>query len=364
MIVPIDQKKVLKILDERGVVAVVGVYGSGKGLISEWIEKEMRSRGEVVLRVSLKDLPKPAESDIPQLFGQTSWATLHNHLRKNIVIMIDEAQQLMEAGDKLWEIFTSLRYYQKDLVKIVLLGQPLMLHPNNIHLRRLLSGNVVYPRQLRESEAREYLGKTKYGKVIYQISHAHFGSIKYIPQLIKENNFDGQRLTESQVIKWARERGDMDYFVAKVWEGMSQTQQLLVRQYLANHGKVMGDAQELLNTGILWRGGGRLNWCVPWTLLFVCDFVMQQVETKREIGDKELKQLGEKGRRLLMEMLKHKNMVVKYGDLADVIWGEEGEYSLWALSRLAGRVKEKLSDMGYGGAIENVRGVGYRWDES
>jgi DNA-binding response OmpR family regulator len=61
------------------------------------------------------------------------------------------------------------------------------------------------------------------------------------------------------------------------------------------------------------------------------------------------------------ELLKYKNGVVKYSDLADVVWGEEAEFSLWALSRLAGRVKKKLAEMGYGGMIENVRGVGYRY---
>ena len=49
-----------------------------------------------------------------------------------------------------------------------------------------------------------------------------------------------------------------------------------------------------------------------------------------------------------------------YDQLGDEVWGVDTEYSLWALSRLVGRVKTKLRREGYGEVIENVHSVGYQ----
>lgn len=59
-------------------------------------------------------------------------------------------------------------------------------------------------------------------------------------------------------------------------------------------------------------------------------------------------------------LLSHKGSVVTYDQLGDEVWGVDAEYSLWALSRLVGRVKTKLRREGYGDLIENVRSVGYQ----
>lgn len=370
---PIGQETVQKKLEARGTVVVVGMYGTGKGLIVKWLTNERERVGDKVVRISVKDLPIPSEADIPVICGCKSWSQLHLGWRKQaeqigkrgkkLLIIIEEAQRLIEGGSKLWEIIFSLLYYQKMSVRVILTAQPLILGASDLILRRLLAGNVVYPRKLTLEEVKEYLVDKSYVSAVNRIAHGHYGTVKYVARLIDEQNFTGAKLTEKRVHNWAQERGEMDYFVQMVWEGLSKRQQMGVREYL--HRKNIKDdklANELVNVGVLWRGGGKLEWCIPWTEMFVKEWVARQKVERKEIDEVVLKKMGKKERLLLTKLIARRGEIVTYDELAESVWGENAEFSLWALSRLLGRVRGKVREAGVGESVESVRGVGYRLD--
>lgn len=95
-------------------------------------------------------------------------------------------------------------------------------------LQRIMRGNVVWIKAMSESEVgeviREHEVSLKYPVMRYEagirrIAHGHYGTVKYLCQLIASNKYEGEKLTESRVIGWARGRGDLEYFVRRVWEG-------------------------------------------------------------------------------------------------------------------------------------------------
>lgn len=369
-IVPINTKMIEATLAKRRVVVIVGMYGTGKGLIADYLACQAEDRADNLERVSCKDLPDPTMEDIPAICGERSYALLHAKWRRaaeragkngrNLVIIIEEADKLVESGAKLWEVLFSLLYYQKGKVQIVITAQPRIIEASDLILRRVMRGCVFYPRQLTLQETINYLDNSRYSRAIHRLSHGHYGTVKYLSQLIHDNKYLGERLTENRVQLWASERGEMEYFVRSVWQGLGLRQQGLIRQYIQGNKLVGGAGDELVKVGVLWWGGKGYRWCVPWTLPFVKDFLSRFKWREKEIRLEEMEYLGKKERLILHCMLSARGETVSYDRLGDEVWGKDNVFSLWALSRLVGRVKSKLRARGYGEMIMSVRGVGYK----
>jgi hypothetical protein len=322
--------------------------------------------------VSLKDLSAPAEADIPHLAGAPSIAVLHDRWRrwavaamkkgKRLLIVIEEAHLLLSAGESFWAMLTSLRYYQGQGVAILISAQPALLAAGSIHVARLLRGQVLYPRRMNPSDMAAYISAVSPGRErqITCQAYGHWGTVKYLVQLLQENAWEGQRLTVAQIEKWARERGDMRYFAQIMWAGLSPRQQQVVRQFVMGHGHVSTNevVRELIACGLLYRGGRQLHWFVPWTLPFVREYL--KTLPPQDVGDwQNLTRWGKKEARILTCLYAQLGRCVSYDTLWDAVAPEE-EFSLWALSRMVARIRAKLAERGYGYSIVAVRGVGYR----
>lgn len=372
---PIPVEDVERQLVERGVAVVVGIYGSGKGIVLDNIADRCRARGHTVVRLSGRDLPVPTVADILDIVGAKSYVALHAEWRRaaraagnaqhKLVIVVEEAQVFLPGGEALWEIITSLRYYQQEHVWVVLGAQPAILTPPNMHIARLLRGNTMYTRRMRAVEVAAYAGDAglspTQARRVARFAYEHYGTVKYLLQLFPAGT--DLRMTEHRIVMLARERGEMSYFAEIMWRGLTPSQQVVVRQYLASHGHILANkpgVEQLVSTGLLWRGGRQLHWFVPWTLPFVREYVASLASA--DAGDwRELGSWGKKEICALKYLDIHRGEAVTYDALWEAVATGE-ELSLWALSRLITRVRTKLVRFGYPYPILTVRGVGYRWE--
>lgn len=115
----------------------------------------------------------------------------------------------------------------------------------------------------------------------------------------------------------------------------------------------------LIDSGLLYLGGREVKWRIDWILGMVRDFV-SGITLDFEINDVLWSELGTKERVVAKLLVEKKGSVVNYDQLMDKLAGESGEYGMWALSRLVGRVREKIRLLAPSVCILNVRGVGYK----
>lgn len=365
---PINRKEVEEKLEKSGVVGIVGIYGSGKVLIVDWLVRNMVKKGDVVARVSFKDLPKPSAADIPMIAGQASWAALHASWRRqalacekknsNLWIIIEEAQVVEDSGEQLWEIINSLRYYQKNFVIVVITGQPLLLDTRQLILARILRGRVVFPRLVSSEEMKRYTKHSLSEASLRTLVGGHWGTLKYIERI--RQDLGRVRLTKSRLIKVVKDVGEMPYFARVMWAGLSMRQQQVVASYIRT-GKVdlsQKTVQDLINARLFRKNGGKVSWFVPWTLEYVREY-LEELPRSEMVVDESC--FGKKEKRIYRILKSAPGKVVSYDELIEQVWGGESEKTLWTVSRLVGRVKEKMRRQGWGGLIEIVRGVGYKY---
>ncbi len=359
--------------------------GWGKSWIANWVASAGEKRGDYVVRVSCKDLPTPTEDDILEIVGYRSYAALHASWRKmaeaarvkgrKLLIVIEEAQQLTPNGAKLWEVMVSLLYFQAECVELLVTGMPSLLAMNDWRMKKLMKGSILMPRPLNQQEVAEVVAEherrlryplQRYLSAILRLSRGHFGTVKYLCQVIADNQFNGERLTETQVIKWARERGDMAYFAQIIWSGLSACQRFVIRKWLNVRGKLDKNdqvaASQLVDCGLWYRGGRMITWRVGWTLPFVREYIKELgITRERILSEEELSALGKLERRAVGQLLDHRSSVVEYDDLAQSVWSKDPIlYSQWALSQLIARLRKKLVIIAPEIQIVTVRGVGWK----
>ena len=379
------RQKIEQKLAQKGAVVLLGMYGMGKVKVVEKLIKERKN--DEIIRINCKNLPVPAEDDIPLLCGYKNWVQLHNGWsriikknkkgRKKTIVVIEGVEQLLENGEKLWEILWSLRYYEKNDFEMILSGTAKVVSFDQGILRRIIRGNVIWVETMKRGEVfdliSEYEKKLKYPLVGYQtaimrMAHGHYGTVKYLCQLIEDNQYRGSKLTEVQVIKWAEKRGDLDYFVEKVWEGYSSQQQRVIALWIQMKKRESGLSEvvvrEIIQSGLWYRGGRQLKWRVGWIEKKVREYIKSigiMDSDIEKLVDSVLLYFGKKELRVVKELQGKKGKVVSYDVLGDVMVGEEGDYSRYAISQIVARIRRKLAIVAPRIIIETVRGEGYRW---
>jgi hypothetical protein len=385
MIVPIEQDKLREILMTKGRAWVVGVYGMGKSLVAGWLMEEAKKSEDEVVKVSFKDLPKPESDDLPRIMGYPSYVTWHADWRRKagvakeggrkLYIVIEEAQVTLGCGVKFWEVILSLSYYYEGTIYLLITATPAVLGAKTMALARLMRGSVLHPRLLNTDEimavVKAHEVRLGYPLVshltsIKKLSGGHYGTVKYLCQLIAENSYNGKKLTETKVISWARARGDMDYFLNCVWAGLSKKQQKMVRKWIWGRGKgiVRADkqVQELVICGLWYLGEGGVNWRIPWVVPFVREYVQSLADDPIVVAKDDLEVMGIKERRVVEFLSQNIGRVVTYDELGAQVYLENpAEFGMWALSQLVSRVRRKLSELGKGELLTTVRGQGYQW---
>lgn len=287
--------------------------------------------------------------------------------------MIEGVEQLLANGGKLWEMLVSLLYYQKGKVQVVLSGEAGVVDAQDWSLKKLMRGNVVWMGAMSVEEVGEVIREhavsleypvMRYEAGIRRIANGHYGTVKYLCQMIAENKYDGEKLAESRVIGWARERGDVEYFLEQVWGGYSVRQRGVIRRWIENRGKLggwqSGVVDEIVRSGLWYRGGRDVRWRVRWVESFVREYVLALPDERRVLGEEELELFGKKERMILDKLVSSKGKIVGYNEIADAVMGVGRVYSRWAVARLVGRVRAKLMEVGPWMHIETVRGEGYR----
>jgi hypothetical protein len=393
-------------------MAIVGLYGSGKVLLADSIEKKCESEDRIVIRVSFKEYPSPRSSDVYHVFQKAiaksasfessmlidSDFSFHFYLQefvesqknKHVVFLIEEAQHLIHLPDSMLDALESLRYRNQPHVSFILFGQPQLRHNKNAGLTRLIAGSLhvmsVLPYRamdgiMKLEEARLGIPVSKWQKHIYTLSGGHYGTIKYIGQLIKKHRFNAPRLTEKIVMNWAEKEDNFPYFLRVVWHSLDDDERLLVRELLET-GHIDGTRQkiqafeELTHLGVIHTDRSSLSFIVPMyrdALLHIIrkdgmpmtdtssSSIALSGESIRIFGTSADSMLTHQERRVLAELIKQKGEAVTYENIGTIMWGSHSDrFSLWSIAKLIERVRKKISAVGIARTtIKNVSGKGY-----
>ncbi len=383
-ILPINSSLLKKNLQQQRKVVVVGAYGTGKTLVADWISQTNIKKGNLVIDISLKNLHQPTLSNFIELTGQDNLIDWSNYLhtkvydtkaqKRQLIILIREAQALSKDNAVLWEILYDINYYHKN-VELIITGTPSLLARQHHIFNRIKTNSLIYTRPLSVEESKqviqEYENRDKfpinqYAKQITKFAGGHYGNIKHICQMLIENKFIGKRITNRQLISWAQNRGDLPYFFTQVWTGLSPNQQTVIRkcfvdQNLKNHEQKI--VQQLTKTGILRISKKQIKWRISWLESEIEQFVKNTFNDDA-IDLTDLNSLGKKERLLINQLIANKNHALSYDQLSEKIHEDMClELSDWSISQLVSRVRKKLLVTGKTHHLQTVRGVGFKWVE-
>lgn len=394
------------------VVAIIGLYGSGKVLLADSMEKRCALKDRIVIHVSFKEYPSLRSSDVYQVFQKAiakgasfessifidSDFSFHFYLqefvasqkRKHILFLIEEAQHLIHLPDSMFDALESLRYRNQPNVSFVLFGQPQLRYHKNAGLNRLIAGSLhvinVLPYRamdgiMKLEEARLGIPVAKWQKQIFALSGGHYGTIKYIGQLIKKHRFGAPRLTGKTVMDWAEREDNFPYFLRIVWDSLDDDERLLVRELLETGNidttrRKTRAFEALTRLGVIHTDGSNISFIVPMyrdALLHIIrkdgvsmtdmssSSIALRGESIRIFGNSADSMLTHQERRVLAELIKQKGEAVTYENIGTIMWGIHSDrFSLWSIAKLIERIRRKLSAVGIARTtIKNVSGKGY-----
>lgn len=394
-------------------LGVVGLYGAGKALVADWLAADVMEKHTAVVRLSLKDMPEPNHREILEMFQHAvsiqldvslqtqaeSDFDLHYFLQsaarsvhdKHIVFILEEAHLLSHMPESFFDALESLRYRNAPRVTFVLFGQPQLRDCTNAGFLRFVQAPFEYlgnlskramPEVLRLEEKRLDVSFRQYETQLYRLSGGHYGTIKYINQLLKKHRFAGERLFEAKVIGWAQKEQNFQFFLRLVWRSIRNEERTLLSVFFQsktlpkkyNRGNAY---DELIRLGLLRKHGARIQFVVP----MLTDSLLQLTRKNEKIRCDEdlqaaiildgdaLKIHGNsvdtwftyQEQRVLAKLVKHKAETVSYEMIGIVLWGDNSDrFSLWNIAKIIQRLRKKLRQMGIPPkTIRNVSGKGY-----
>lgn len=385
-------------MHDSGTLEIVGVYGSGKVLVADEISTFATEHGSVVVRVSFKDMAAPTHSDALRVFGRevarqsghkevTSLDTdfalhylLHETIRllssARIVMLIEEAQLLSSMPDSFWDAIESVRYRNGTRLSVICLGQPQLRDMSSAGYRRLMIGDIVYignvPKRAMHAvvameEKRLGVDFSRFRDQLYRLSGGHYGTIKYMTQLLKKHAYTGMRLTSSWILEHAQKETNFLYFLRMVWDSLRDEERLLLQEYLESgsirHAAQLSDSyMHIAALGLLRKHGERIVLSVPMyresirrIIRMRSDRVRMKAAPPLTLANTSIMIFGNNAdsaftyqeKRVLTVLLERQGSIVPYEDMAIALWGKHSEqFSLWTIAKVVQRLRTKMRRLG------------------
>lgn len=399
-------------IKEGKAIGIVGIYGSGKVLLADEIERVCRENNDVVIRISLKELPTPTSYDIYHVFQKAiqrafpvmptpsidSDFSFHYYLQEVVrtvsnahcIFLIEEAQTLIPMPESFFDALESLRYRNLPNVSIILLGQPQLRSRSNAGLTRVIQDVFLYMQPIthREmdvivphEERRLSLSLHQWKSSIYSLSGGHYGTIKYINQLIKKHGRLSKRLTTSKILAWAQKEALFQFFLRIVWDSINDDERLILTELLETNdirpeGRKTRAFEECLKLGLIHMRGNKLSFIVPMyrdtvrVLVARKSHVYEQTPATPLIikegvisihGNSADSLFTYQERRVLSELIIQKGSTVSYDTIGLLLWGSNvHRFSLENIAQVIRRIRKKLSSVGIAPkTIRTISTAGY-----
>lgn len=200
-------------------------------------------------------------------------------------------------------------------------------------------------------------------RAIQSLSGGHYGTVKYICQLLQKHRFSGKRLTARRVMAWANEEPMFPYFIEIIWRSLMDDERLLLTEFFSSGSispskKDTHTYKELLKLGIfvtrhndqcivpmyrdtILRIARQGTGSVPSEPLMISEGVL------KIYGNAAREAFTYQERRVLEKLAAGKGNIVSYEALGEAMWGvQSARYSLWGIAQLIRRIRVKLSYLG------------------
>lgn len=419
-------KKQIKIADNLlkndEVVSIVGLYGIGKSIFIKYLVDHVLN-GHII-EVDLKGIKVESNFDIYKLIinelkkkrliskkidlPQTDFEfhyllkeVIKNNLesaqdfKKEIVIIFNESQNLLLLSNSFWHSFESLRHYEKPYLKMIFAGQPGLVNFATQASRRLLRDNYLYIKPFNKIITMALTEKlnitdTEVFSFIWKYSKGHYGTIKYLQRKLnnlKVNNNSLKLVFNKKLFSSLIENDPLlELWIKQIFAELQQEQQFAIFEYLNDNNlnkkfiKTIS-FNRLVDLGFFSIRKNEKNSQFDVGFLFdeFSDLIEKVVKQKVVLEKKEISisnnkilvndidistLLSNEEQQVLKCLIQSKGEYSSYEQLGDAIWGKNAEkkYSLWALSKLISRLREKLIRIGIPKkTIKTIRSRGYGW---